>query len=209
MEKNYPNGWDKHSEAIKSQYENLFRYSVRWRGVRVSKFPGDLLLYAHVIHERQPDFIIETGTGHGGSACFFADMLKLNGNGGHVITIDLRARGKPHRENVTYLCGSSVDPKIVREVRSIVGDGSVMASLDSRHTFRHVLRELRHYSTIVTKGQYLVVEDLVDRLGRFNESKGPAPAVEWFLERIKNYRRVLLDKHLSIAVTRKGWLLND
>jgi cephalosporin hydroxylase len=208
MAKNYPNGWDQHSEARKLQYENLFRYSVRWQGVRVSKFPGDLILYAHVIHERQPDFIVETGTGHGGSACFFADMLKLVGNG-HVVTIDKKERGNPYRDNVTYLCGSSVDVKIVREVRSIVGDGSVMASLDSRHTFRHVLRELRYYSTIVTKGQYLVVEDLVDRLGRFDESKGPAPAVEWFLERIKNYRRVALDKHLSVAVTRKGWLLND
>jgi cephalosporin hydroxylase len=157
------------------------------------------MLYAHVIHERQPDYIVEAGTGRGGSASFFADMLKLIGDG-HVITIDVKDKCVSKRPDITYLHGSSTDRKIMNQVKDIVGDSSVMVSLDSNHTLYHVLRELRHYGSIVTKGQYLVVEDTHNRKARH--------AVDWFLKTRRHYKLVPLEQHFTMAVTRRGWLLN-
>jgi cephalosporin hydroxylase len=37
----------------------------------------------------------------------------------------------------------------------------VMVLLDSNHTHEHVLRELRFYGPLVTKGQYLIVSDTI------------------------------------------------
>ncbi len=191
-------------------YRLLFKDPPRWRGIPILKFPSDLILYAQVIYENQPDFIVETGTQSGGSACFFADVLNLDGEG-HVVTIDLNdltyCTVLDH-PNITYLRGSSIDPRIVAKVRDIVGNGSVMVSLDSNHTSRHVRRELWHYSKIVTRGQYLVVEDLCDRRGNIRKNRGPAPAVELFLEgrRNRRYRRVPLEEQFAATVTKYGWL---
>jgi cephalosporin hydroxylase len=156
-----------------------------------------------VIHENQPDFIVETGTKHGGSACFFADVLNITGNG-HVVTIDTNDHTYLDHPNITYLRGSSVDLKIVSRVKDIVGNGSVMVSLDSDHRPHYVKRELQRYSEIVTEGQYLVVEDLCDRRGLIRKERGPA--VEEFLERDSRYIRVRLDQQFPATVTKYGWL---
>ena len=186
-------------------YKRMFKHPPRWRGIPIKKFPSDLILYAQVIHENQPDFIVETGTDYGGSACFFADVLGLEGKG-HVITIDINNGSYLDHPSITYLRGSSIDPRIVAKVRDIVGNGSVMVSLDSSHRYYHVKRELRIYSKIVTESQYLVVEDLCDRQGRIRKDRGPAPAVEWFLERDRRYRRIRLDQQFPVTVTKHGWL---
>ncbi len=186
-------------------YRLLFKDPPRWRGILTLKFPSDLILYAQVIYENKPDFIVETGTKYGGSACFFADVLNLDGEG-YVITIDPNDRTYLDHPNITYLQGSSIDPRIVDKVRDIVGNGSVMVSLDSIHTSRHVRRELWHYSKIVTRGQYLVVEDLCDKRGNIKENRGPAPAVELFLRRNRRWKRIPLEQQFPATVTKYGWL---
>jgi cephalosporin hydroxylase len=60
-----------------------------WMGVRTEKLPLDMWIYQEILHHVRPDFILETGTRHGGSALFFCQMMDLmgarvrRGDGGH------------------------------------------------------------------------------------------------------------------------------
>jgi cephalosporin hydroxylase len=157
----------------------------RWRGVRAQKCPLDLWVYQEILHEVQPDLIVETGTAEGGSALFLASILDLLGRG-EVITIDLLLRSDfPRHPRITYLNGSSTDPMIVGHVSDLVGeDDSVLVILDSDHTKDHVLAEMRAYGPLVTKGSYMIVEDTNINGHPVLPDFGPGPweAVEEFLQ---------------------------
>jgi len=176
-----------------------------WKGISFTKYGTDMALYAEIIYENKPDFIIEAGTSFGGSALFFADMLNTLCGGGKVISIDVRNRigRKPHHPNLEFIRGSSIDPEIVQDVMVKVFGGSVMVSLDSKHTFNHVRDELLTYKDIVTPGQFIVVEDCYVRHERIS---GPGIAVNWFLEHDKSFRRENPEEKYLISVTREGWL---
>lgn len=184
--------------------EGKGEHEPHWRGVRLIKFPSDLCLYHQVIWKRKPDFIIETGTAYGGSALFYADMMRLTGCKGRVITIDVDAKGKPEHPLVEYVKGSSVDPEILSYVKDQVKGASVMVVLDSDHSTRHVAAELEAYKDIVTKDQYLVVEDCwTYREGPF----APYKAVQDFLKANGDkFKRYNIEKQFVFAVTRDGWL---
>jgi cephalosporin hydroxylase len=157
----------------------------RWRGVRAQKCPLDLWVYQEILHEVQPDLIVETGTAEGGSALFLASMLDLLGRG-EVITIDVLERPDyPRHPRITYLHGSSTDPTIVGHVSDLVGDeDKVVVILDSDHTKDHVLAEMKAYGPLVTKGSYLIVEDTNINGHPVLPDFGPGPweAVEEFLQ---------------------------
>jgi cephalosporin hydroxylase len=58
--------------------------------------------------------------------------------------------------------GSSIDPQIVSQVRSIAKSYSrVLVCLDSNHTHDHVLAELNAYAPLTSIGSYCVVFDTV------------------------------------------------
>lgn len=132
----------------------------RWFGVPVAKIPFDLWVYQEIIFETNPDLLIETGTGYGGSAYYIASLMDLLGKG-RVISIDTRVLpNRPAHPRIKYLTGSSIAKETVAKVKEEIKPGdSVMVLLDSDHTATHVLRELLLYSQFVTKGQYLIVED--------------------------------------------------
>ena len=157
----------------------------RWRGVRAQKCPLDLWVYQEILHEVQPDLIVETGTAEGGSALFLASMLDLLGRG-EVVTIDVLQRPDyPRHPRVTYLHGSSTDPAIVGHVSDLVADGDkVVVILDSDHTKDHVLAEMRAYGPLVTKASYMIVEDTNINGHPVLPDFGPGPweAVEEFLQ---------------------------
>jgi len=48
--------------------------NLSWLGVPVLTNPFDLFIIQELIFKLQPDFIIETGTAHGGSALFYASI---------------------------------------------------------------------------------------------------------------------------------------
>ncbi len=131
-----------------------------WFGVPTLKCPLDLWVYQEIIHEVRPDIIIECGTASGGSALFLANMCDMVGNG-RVITVDIEGKpGRPQHPRTIYLHGSSTSPEIIREIQKLLHFGDkVMVVLDSDHSRDHVLKELEVYSTLVTRGSYLIVED--------------------------------------------------
>lgn len=177
----------------------------RWRGIRVSKFPSDLILYSEIIWERRPDYIIEAGTRFGGSAAFFADTLAVTG-GRKVITIDINPKLNQltAHPRIEFIVGSSTDKRTFDIVSKLVDGGKVMISLDSDHRDRHVLNELNLWAPLVSVGQYLVVEDAWD----YNpEPKGPYIAMEKFLAKNTNFERMPVEEKYIVGVTRDGWLL--
>lgn len=174
----------------------------RWRGHAVMKLPTDLLLYHQVIYRNKPDFIIETGTKWGGSTFFLGDMCELVGHG-QVISIDISPKVQPEHKRITYITASSIDRDIVQKIKDIVGDKTCMVILDSKHTENHVKWELFHYSKLVTKGQYIVIEDMYD--GRQNPY-GVTRARDWFVRRTKRFEVVDVANQFLVGVTRDGWL---
>ena len=219
-----PPSWDGKMELQNSEnkeYDKLFLTHMlktksfpKWQGIKITKFPNDILLYQEIIFNNRPDFIIECGTNRGGSALFFANMFDLIGKG-HVITIDkysgtgikgpfsggiVNKEDLPIHPRITYLTGGSTAYDILETVKNMVGKGSVMASLDSSHERGHVKRELTRYCNIVTSGQYMVVEDTN------NGEEGPLGAVNWFLKINKDFNQIALEKRFWLTSNPGGWL---
>ncbi|MHB1786096.1 MAG: CmcI family methyltransferase [Acidimicrobiales bacterium] len=154
-------------EVIVNHFHRLYYHDSRrtwrdtwYRGVPVLKCPLDLWLYQEIIHDVRPDLIIETGTAHGGSAYFLADLCDTVDHG-QVVTIDINSPSDPPRhDRVTYLEGSSVAPGIVTQVKGLVPlGGTALVILDSDHSRDHVRQELESYAPMVSVGSYIIVED--------------------------------------------------
>ena len=179
----------------------------RWRGVRLSKMPQDLLLYAQTIFHRKPDYIIETGRRFGGSALFFGDLLLLAG-GRSVFSVDIspNVNGMPPHPFVKYFNGDSTDPKLFNQIKNRVQErtpGSVMVILDSDHSTEHVTKELEMYSTLVTERQFIVVEDCWTSGKR---PHGPYYAVNEWLKSNSNFVRQPVTDRFIFGITMDGWL---
>jgi len=169
-------------------YESAVVSDTRWLGVRAVKCPLDLWVYQEIIHEVRPDAIVESGTARGGSALFLATICELVENG-RVISIDIEEEPeRPEHPRITYVHGSSTDPRIVERVRGQIAQGErVMVLLDSDHNMEHVLRELRIYGELVTRGSYLIVEDTNIGHPVEAEEAGPMEAVEEFLRENEDF----------------------
>lgn len=140
---------------------SLVLNNTKWFGVEVAKTTTDLMTYQEIIFDTKPDVIIETGTYHGGSALFMANMMDLLGKG-KVISIDIMDREKnpPMHNRITYIKGDSTSNDIINKVKTLIGNrDKVMVVLDSCHTAAHVKKELELYSPLVSLGCYLVAED--------------------------------------------------
>jgi cephalosporin hydroxylase len=151
-----------------------------WMGVQCLKCPLDLWIYQEIINEIRPDLIIETGTRHGGSTLFMANMLDLIGKG-EVITIDIEELPRPSHPRIKYVTGSSTDADLIASALSNRPDETRMVVLDSDHTKQHVLNELNLLSKYVSAGSYLIVEDTNI------PTDGPYQAVEEFLQTRKEF----------------------
>ncbi len=165
-----------------------------WLGVRVLKCPLDLWVYQEILHEVEPDVIVETGTYLGGSALFLASLCQLM-NRGRVITVDIEERTtRPKNERITYLHGSSVEDSVLNAVRSLIRPSDqVLVILDSDHSRGHVLGELRGYAPLVTNGSYLIVEDTNINGHPVEPSRGPGP-MEAVTEFLRGNRDFVVDR---------------
>lgn len=158
-----------------------------WLGHHLLKCPMDLWLYQELIFSDRPDVIVETGTFRGGSALFLATMCQLVGHG-EVLSIDVDAwadQPRPQHERLTYITASSTAPSTLAAVRTRIGTRKkVLVILDSDHTRRHVLDELRLYQEFIPVGGLMVVEDTNVNGHPTYRDHGPGPweAVDAFLK---------------------------
>lgn len=201
-----------------------YSYNFIWLGRPIIQYPQDIIAIQEIIWQVKPDLIIETGIAHGGSLIFSASLLELLAGDGQVlgIDIDIREHNKveiekhPVFKRITMIEGSSVDENIAKQVYDFAKDKKhILVLLDSMHTHDHVLKELQLYSSLVTKGSYLVVfdtiiEDMPDDFSPdrpWGKGNNPKTAVWEFL---KTNDRFKIDKEMEnkllITVAPDGYL---
>lgn len=163
-----PEGFRLVSELwLKVGWDQKYVYSFAWLGRPIIQLPEDMIRIQEVIYRIKPDVIVETGIAHGGSLIFYASLCKAIGRG-RVVGVDVEIR--PHNRKaiethelfpfVTMIEGSSVDPVIVAQVKTLLKPNeTVLVILDSNHTYNHVHAELDLYSAIVSVGSYIVATD--------------------------------------------------
>ncbi|SVE40097.1 uncharacterized protein METZ01_LOCUS492951, partial [marine metagenome] len=100
-----------------------YTYNFTWLGRPVIQFPQDLAALQEIIWDTRPNLIVETGIAHGGSLIFHASMLRLLGNGGRVLGVDIDIRehnraeieAHPMFDRIDMIEGSSIDGAIAAQ----------------------------------------------------------------------------------------------
>ena len=140
---------------------------------------------------------------------YFAGIFDLLGRG-RVITMDIQDYPeKPKHPRIEYLLLSSISDEAVRRIKSeIKPEDRVMVSLDSSHVEQHVSKELQIYSSLVTKGCYLVVEDTNINGHPVYPSFGPGPmeAVEKFVANNENFVTERSRERFILTASPRGYL---
>jgi cephalosporin hydroxylase len=168
-------------------YDSAVWKRLSYRGVRTLKNPLDMWNYQEIIAEHGIEWIVETGTRHGGSALFFADLLAARGASGLVISVDIDhdSLQAPRHERMRLLKGDSASAEIQKAIRALLPArrAPMFVILDSDHRKAHVLRELTAYVPLMQSGDYLVVEDSCVNGHPVRPDFGPGPmeAIEEFL----------------------------
>lgn len=158
-----------------------------YRGIRILKVPTDLWNYQEIFSERRIEWVVETGSAHGGSALYFADLLELAGAPGKVITIDVSHAALQVRAHarIEFVLASSASEETARRVAQMLPAqrGPLFMILDSDHSKAHVLRELEVMTELLRRGDYLVVEDTCVNGHPVRPEFGPGPmeALEEFV----------------------------
>lgn len=168
-------------------YDTAVWKRLSYRGVRTLKNPLDMWNYQELIAEHGIEWVVETGTRHGGSALFFADLLQARRAAGFVISVDVDHDSLQIGEHprLRLLKGDSAALEVVDAVKALLpADRAPMfVILDSDHRKAHVLRELAAYVPLMQRGDYLVVEDSCVNGHPVRPDFGPGPmeAIEEFL----------------------------
>jgi cephalosporin hydroxylase len=178
-------------DYLRWYYEASVWKKVSYRGVRTLKLPLDMWNYQELIFENDLHWVLETGTRHGGSALFFADLLAASVREGGVVTVDvthqaLHPLAKTH-PRIGLLLGDSSAPETVGMIRRLIPADrarAMMLILDSDHTASHVLRELDALVPLLRPGDYLIVEDTIVNGHPVRPDFGPGP-----LEAVDEYLR--------------------
>jgi cephalosporin hydroxylase len=143
---------------------------VSWLGVPVLQWPTDLIVLQELIARVRPTRVVETGLYLGGSAIFYASILRLLGIDGRVISVDIRIDPGARRnietsafhDRIDLLEGDSASAVVHRRIETLLGgEANVLVCLDSEHGYAHTLAELRLFSRYVPVGGYLVLFDTI------------------------------------------------
>lgn len=198
---------------LKVGWNQKYPYTFTWLGRPIIQIPEDIIRIQEVIYRVKPDVIIETGIAHGGSLVFSASLCKLIGKG-RVIGVDIEIR--PHNRKaiechelypyITMIEGSSTDPEIVKQVKSLVKpDEQALVILDSCHTKAHVLAELEAYHDLVKPGSYIVA---TDGSMRFLHDV-PRGKPEWKWDNPAEAAKEFAARHPEFVIEQPQWLFNE
>jgi len=221
------------SEFFNASVKSGYSYCWDWLGTPIIQYPQDILLFQEILSKTDPGLILETGIAHGGSLLLSASLLCIqdlmhwrdpSASNTKVVGVDIDIRPHnrkaldehPLRFKMELIEGSSIDPDIIKQVRSHAdGVEQVLVSLDSNHTHQHVLAELNAYADLVSVDSYCIVFDTaIEDLppGSFPDrpwdvGNNPKTAVhEW----LKSHPEFEIDKDIDnkllISVAPDGYL---
>lgn len=209
------------SRSVIDQFSDMYYKSgappeLNWRGDPILKNPCDLWMIVELFQKVRPAVLIETGTHRGGSASFYADMLRLLGIPATIVTVDLNPKWSfdPEEKGIVSVIGYSSDVSVQQRVRSEVEKalarhpGPVMALLDSAHEEPNVSQELAFVAPLVTVGSYLIVEDTNVNGHPSSPEYGPGPweAVDKFLASRSDFVADRECERFLLTFFPRGWL---
>lgn len=175
----------------------LYTQNVEGQPVKVWQ---DLERYHRVLLENRPEVFVECGT-YAGDFARWVSRHDID-----VITIDITVQfyRKPGDEEIVWLTGNTVDPKIVKQVRNLTQGRRTMVALDSDHSPEHVRKEIQFYGPLVTPGSYLVVEDGSLAWGGY---PGPLDAIRELLASSSEWERdLVIEQMYPVSLFPAGWL---
>lgn len=198
---------------LKVGWNQKYVYTFSWLGRPVVQLPEDMVRIQEVIARVRPDVIVETGVAHGGSLVFYASLCKALDRG-RVVGVDIEIRphnraaieAHPLKPLITLIEGSSVDPRVVEQVAAEIRPGeTVLVTLDSDHSYEHVVAELQAYSPFVTPGSYVVAMDGVMRL----VADAPRGRPEWREDNPVSAVESFLAGHPEFVCEQPDWPFNE
>jgi len=153
------------AEEYHKWYFNTYVWNkTTWMGVNCWKSVSDMWNYQEILFELKPSLVIEFGTAHGGSALFFANIMRQIGEPFKVLSVDVtHGRLEPAAgcdPDILLVKSSSTVPAIAEQIRRLKNEfpGKIFAILDSDHSMDHVLAEMKLVRPLLSAGDYLVVE---------------------------------------------------
>jgi cephalosporin hydroxylase len=172
------------AEQIRFDYRSIDagHNKVSYRGIQAQRSPFDYVIYQMIISALQPDLVIEIGTRYGGGALYFADLMNNIGKG-HVHSIDIT-------DECSQLVKSHSRIKLFHEgwqnydLSQTRPYENILVVDDASHHYDETLPTLNKFSSVVSVGSYLIVEDgIIDKLGLTHEyNGGPCRAIREFLK---------------------------
>jgi cephalosporin hydroxylase len=179
-------------------YRNHVWDTTTWVGVKTLKSPSDMWSYQEILSSLKPSVVLEFGTRFGGSALFFAAVMRQIGRRFRVLSVDIDAETiseqTKHDPDIELVTGSSIDPTVALRIAALRNEypGSAFAILDSDHSKAHVLEEMKLLRPLLVSGDYMVVEDSNVNGHPVYASHGPGPfeaMEEYFRQYPEDYRR--------------------
>lgn len=199
------------SEGIEYQkwyYNTLVWQSTTWMGALTYKSPSDMWNYQEILFELKPSLVIEFGSAHGGSALFFASVLRQIGEPFKLLSVDID-HGRLHPaarqdSDILFIESSSTVPAVAERIQHLKSEapGKIFVILDSDHTMDHVLAEMKLLRPLLSTGDYLVVEDSMLNGHPILPAFGPGP-----YEAVEAYEREFPDDytHDTERENKFGW----
>jgi cephalosporin hydroxylase len=129
---------------------------MQWQGLPLMKNVFDFAMYPALLAELRPRTIFEVGSGLGGSAIWFSDILSQNGVAGKVHSVDQRKVARVHA-NATFYQGDCTVPDSLFDAGLLRSEPHPWLVVEDAHY--NVAAVLEHFHPHLEPGDYLVVED--------------------------------------------------
>tara|TARA_B000000609_G_scaffold102506_1_gene78574 strand:- start:359 stop:1144 length:786 start_codon:yes stop_codon:yes gene_type:complete len=221
------------NEFLEKSIESRYSYNFTWLGRPIIQYPQDILAFQEIVFKVKPDLIIETGIAHGGSLVLSASILNLLDQQENIersmskrkvlgIDIDIRAHNKKALENhflfdyIQLIEGSSISNSVAEKVEDFSSSyKNILVCLDSNHSHKHVLEELKIYSKLTSVNSYCIVFDtLAENLPKgmiknrpWGKGDNPMTAVDEFLLTNNSFvQDQSIDNKLLISANPRGYL---
>ena len=129
----------------------------KWKGLTLMKDPMTLSIYLQLIQNLKPKTIVEFGTYDGGSSLWMYDMCKALDLETKVITVDIVKVKSPHK-NIEFLHKDVYNFQI-KDLKNLK---SPMLVFEDCHA--NTLNLLNMFESVMTKGDFFIIEDTLDPL---------------------------------------------
>lgn len=154
--------------------------------------------YQEILYDLKPSLLVEFGTRFGGSALFFATVLRQISRRFKLLSVDIDAetisQAARNHPDIELLTMSTLDPRVAERIAALRKEypGPSFFILDSHHSKEHVLGEMIALRPVLVSGDYMVVEDSNLNGHPVLPSYGPGPyeaIEEYFQQYPEDYRR--------------------